>query len=129
MHAQIARPWTLAELAHAAHISPRTLQRRFTVETGTTPSRWVLIERLTVARELLETTHLSVEQIAHRAGFGSADLLRKHFSAQMATSPTRYREAFARAVPLTARRAGRAVAPQRQRHPIRVPPPSPPAAR
>lgn len=106
VRAQIARPWSLAELAHAANVAPRTLQRRFAVETGTTPSRWVLTERLTAARELLETTHLSIEHVAHRAGFGSADLLRKHFAAELATSPTRYREAFTRAVPPRARHAG-----------------------
>lgn len=96
---QITRPWSLAELAVAAHVAPRTLQRRFALETGTTPARWVLTERLAAARELLETTHLSVEQIAHRAGFGSADLLRKHFTTHLATSPTRYREAFTPANP------------------------------
>ena len=94
VRAEITRPWALAELAHTAQTAPRTLQRRFTAETGTTPGRWVLGERMAVACELLETTRLSVEQIAHRCGFASADLLRKHFTAHLQTSPTRYRETF-----------------------------------
>lgn len=94
VRAEITRPWALAELAHTAQTAPRTLQRRFTAETGTTPGRWVLGERMAVARDLLETTRLSVEQIAHRCGFASADLLRKHFTAHLQTSPTRYRETF-----------------------------------
>jgi len=94
VRAEITRPWALTELAHTAQTAPRTLQRRFTAETGTTPGRWVLGERMAVARELLETTRLSVEQIAHRCGFASADLLRKHFTAHLQTSPTRYRETF-----------------------------------
>jgi len=104
-----ARSWSLAQLAAAAHVAPRTLQRRFTAEAGTTPAQWVLRERLAVARELLETTQLGIEQVANRAGFGSADLLRKHFARQLDTSPSRYREAFTRAVPPRAPHAGRAL--------------------
>lgn len=99
VRARITGRWPLAELARVAHVAPRTLQRRFQAETGTTPARWVLAERLAAARELLETTGLGVEQVAHRAGFTSADLLRKHFAAALATSPTRYREDFARRAP------------------------------
>lgn len=102
-----ARSWSLAQLAATAHVAPRTLQRRFTAEAGTTPAKWVLRERLAVARELLETTQLGIEQVANRAGFGSADLLRKHFARQLETSPSRYREAFTRAVPPRTPHAGR----------------------
>jgi len=98
----LARPWTLADLARASHLAPRTLQRRFGTEAGVSPTRWLLEERVTAARELLEVSGLTVDQIAQRVGFGSADLLRKHFTARLSIPPTRYREAFAstvRAVP------------------------------
>lgn len=94
VRAEITRSWSLAELARSTHTATRTLQRRFTAETGITPTGWVLTERLTLARELLETTRLTVAQIASRCGFGGADLLRKHFTTHLKTSPTRYREAF-----------------------------------
>jgi transcriptional regulator GlxA family with amidase domain len=90
----LARPWTLGELAALAQTSPRTLQRQFTARTGMSMSRWLIDERLTAARELLESTTLSVDQVAQRVGFGSADLLRKHFASRFGIPPSRYREAF-----------------------------------
>jgi transcriptional regulator GlxA family with amidase domain len=90
----LTRPWTLGELSALAHTSPRTLQRRFASRTGMSMSRWLIDERLTAARELLESTTLTIEQIAQRVGFASADLLRKHFAARFGTPPSRYREAF-----------------------------------
>jgi AraC family transcriptional activator FtrA len=94
----LARPWTLRELSALAHASPRTLQRQFTARTGMSMSRWLIDERLSAARELLESTTLTVEQIAQRVGFGSADLLRKHFATRFGIPPSRYREAFGKAV-------------------------------
>jgi AraC family transcriptional activator FtrA len=92
----LAQPWTLSELSALANTSPRTLQRQFTARTGMSMSRWLIDERLTAARELLETTTLTIEQIAQRAGFASADLLRKHFATRFGIPPSRYREAFGR---------------------------------
>jgi AraC family transcriptional activator FtrA len=90
----LSRPWSLTELAALSHTSPRTLQRRFVSLTGASASRWIVDERLAVARELLESSRLPIEQIAHRVGFSSADLLRKHFTPRFGTPPSRYREAF-----------------------------------
>lgn len=92
----LARPWTLADLARAARMSPRTVQRRFGEERGVTPSQWIIGERITAACELLEDSDLTIEQIACRVGFASSDLLRKHFAGRLTISPSRYREAFAR---------------------------------
>ncbi len=96
VHRELDRAWTLEELARAVGRSPRSLQRRFARSVGTTPSQWLTGERVTAARELLEGTVLTVEQIAHRVGFGSADLMRKHFAARLGVAPTRYRQSFAR---------------------------------
>ncbi len=41
------------------------------------------------------TTELSVEQIARRAGFGTATSLRQHLRATIGVAPTAYRRAFA----------------------------------
>ena len=68
-------------LAKRAAMSERTFARRFAAETGTTPGKWLLAQRLHHARTLLESTDLAVETVATRAGFGSAALLRHHFGA------------------------------------------------
>jgi transcriptional regulator GlxA family with amidase domain len=47
------------------------------------------------ARELLETSDASVEEIARRCGFGTTASLRAHFRRALSTTPTAYRTAFA----------------------------------
>jgi AraC family transcriptional activator FtrA len=86
---------SVAELARRAGMSGRTFARRFRALHGTTPHRWLLVQRLLVARRLLETTDESVEQVAERAGFGTAASLRQHFRRSVATSPAAYRRLFA----------------------------------
>lgn len=86
---------TLAEIAERAATSVRTLNRTFRAQTGTTPLQWLIQRRLQRARELLETTDLSVEEIASRAGFGTAIGLRQHFRRVVGTTPLAYRRSFA----------------------------------
>jgi transcriptional regulator GlxA family with amidase domain len=81
-------------LARHARVSPRTFSRRFLEDTGYTPMQWVLRARIDLARELLERTDLGVEEIADRAGLGTAANLRMHFQNVLGTSPSEYRGTF-----------------------------------
>ncbi|MET9592059.1 helix-turn-helix domain-containing protein [Streptomyces sp. NPDC006516] len=90
------QPISLRDLAGRAKISVRTLTRRFTAETGVTPFQWLLQQRLLRARELLETTDLTVDQVADRSGLGSGESLRQHLSRQIGMTPAAYRGAFRR---------------------------------
>ncbi|MBN0048133.1 helix-turn-helix domain-containing protein [Streptomyces actuosus] len=87
-------PLTVADLADRAGMSARTFARRFTAETGTTPLRWLLDQRIAAAQKLLERTDLPMPEVARRAGFGSEVTMRQHFAARLATSPRAYRAAF-----------------------------------
>ena len=84
-------PVTVDELARRATMSPRTFARRFVAETGTTPHQWVTDQRVLRARQLLEETDLPVEAVARDAGFGSAALLRHHFTRCTGITPTAFR--------------------------------------
>jgi AraC family transcriptional activator FtrA len=94
MRARLAQEQSIAELAAEAGMSTRTFLRRFKAATGMPPGEWLLAERLICARELLETTPHSIEDIAAASGFGSAATLRHHFRARLGTSPAAYRERF-----------------------------------
>jgi transcriptional regulator GlxA family with amidase domain len=89
----------LRRMASVARMSVRTLSRRFREETGTTPLQWVLSQRVARAQELLETTALTVDSVAHRSGFPDAPTLRRHFVRRMGTTPTAYRAAFSAGPP------------------------------
>lgn len=85
---------TLARLADHAHMSARTLSRRFEEEIGMSPGRWVTLQRIDRARELLEQTDLSVEEVARKVGFVGSTSLREHFQAALGVSPAGYRRTF-----------------------------------
>jgi AraC family transcriptional regulator, transcriptional activator FtrA len=91
---RLAEPLDVAAMSRHAGVSPRTFARRFRAETGTTPLRWLLAQRVLEARRLLEGSDLPVEQVAWRAGFGTAASLREHFRRATSTTPTAYRSAF-----------------------------------
>jgi AraC family transcriptional regulator, transcriptional activator FtrA len=92
--AHLDEPLTLDDLADRAHISVRTLVRRFRAATGTTPLQWLLQQRIRRARHLLESSNEPVERIASLAGFGSAPNLRQHFTRVVGVPPMSYRRTF-----------------------------------
>jgi AraC family transcriptional activator FtrA len=87
-------PITVEQLAKEAHVSKRTLSRRFAETTGTSPLHWIAGLRVRRAKDLLETTTLSVEEIAQQCGFQSAAVLRHHFRIRVKLSPNTYRNRF-----------------------------------
>ncbi|WP_432074862.1 helix-turn-helix domain-containing protein [Streptomyces wuyuanensis] len=94
MERHLDREMTVEQLAGRAHMSPRTFARRFLQETGTTPYRWLLRQRVLLAQELLEATDETVDAIAGRAGFGNSAALRHHFLRTLGTTPNAYRRTF-----------------------------------
>ncbi|WP_189146992.1 GlxA family transcriptional regulator [Streptomyces lacrimifluminis] len=85
---------TVEQLAERAHMSPRTFARRFQQETGTTPYRWILRQRVLLAQQLLEATDETMDAIAWRTGFGNAAALRHQFVRSLGTTPQAYRRTF-----------------------------------
>jgi transcriptional regulator GlxA family with amidase domain len=94
VESNLRRELPLHILARRAAMSTRTLSRRFREQVGTTPAHWITRARVRRAQRLLETTDLSVEQIAGEVGFGSSTVLREHFGRIVGTNPRAHRGSF-----------------------------------
>jgi transcriptional regulator GlxA family with amidase domain len=90
----LAGEFDVARMARLAAMSERTFARRFVAETGTTPLRWLTVQRILHARRLLEETTLGVEEIARGCGFASGALLRHHFRRVTGITPADHRRSF-----------------------------------
>ncbi len=91
--ANLGEPLGLADLARVACVSPRTLARRFETTLGTSPMQWLLAQRLSRAKYLLDTTCEPIERIARLTGFGSTSNFRLQFTRTTGASPQAYRRA------------------------------------
>ena len=90
----LALPLDLDTLAKHAHMSRRTLTRRFREETGVAPMAWLADARIDRARELLETTSEPIENIGRLTGLGAPASVRAAFHRRVGTSPQEYRSIF-----------------------------------
>ena len=81
-------------LAAAAAMSLRHFTRVFSTEVGETPGKFVERVRLEAARHELETTNDTLDVIAVRCGFGTAESLRRVTQRRLGVSPDAYRRRF-----------------------------------
>ncbi len=81
-------------LAEAAAMSVRHFTRVFSQEVGETPGRFVERVRVEMARHDLETTDDTLERIASRCGFGTAETMRRTFRRRLDVAPDSYRRRF-----------------------------------
>lgn len=94
----LASSHTVAGLARRASMSPRTLQRQFKETVGLSPLEWVVMQRIALAKELLETSSVSVSRIVAQTGFGSVESFRRQFRRIAGTSPSAYRAQFSQRI-------------------------------
>lgn len=87
-----------SDMAEALHVSYRTLHRRFNAVTGMGPQAYLHALRVEQAKELLEQTRQSVDQIAAAVGYTDVSAFRRIFSRLTAVSPAEYRKRFRRSV-------------------------------
>ncbi|MFC9660734.1 GlxA family transcriptional regulator [Nocardia sp. NPDC127606] len=90
----LADPIGVPDLARVAGLSPRTYLRHFVRETGVTPSKWLIAQRIQAALVMLETGDAPIEEIATAAGFATPVTFRHHFTRAVRTSPSSYRRTF-----------------------------------
>ena len=89
MHGQLARSWTVAQLAKTAALSRSAFFERFTRTVGLRPMEYLLAWRMAVAKDLLRRHDLDSE-VAERVGYGSASTFSTAFSRHVGQPPSRY---------------------------------------
>jgi len=93
MHGQLARSWTVAELAKAAALSRSAFFERFTRTVGLPPMEYLLAWRMAVAKDLLRRHDLGLAEVAAHVGYGSASTFSTAFSRHVGRPPGRYARA------------------------------------
>ncbi|TDD58584.1 helix-turn-helix domain-containing protein [Actinomadura darangshiensis] len=92
--AHLAEPITVEWMSREACLAPRTFIRHFSRQTGTSPLRWVIGQRVLASLPLLEEGTAPIERIGAAVGFESPVTFRHHFTRAMKTSPSAYRRTF-----------------------------------
>ena len=90
MHGQLARSWTVAQLARTAALSRSAFFERFTRTVGLPPMEYLLAWRMAVAKDLLRRQDLGIGEVAERVGYGSASTFSTAFSRHVGQPPGRY---------------------------------------
>lgn len=84
----------IEKLAERVSMSPRNFHRVFVATTGQSPARFVEAVRVEAARRQLESSDRTMEDIADRCGFGTANSMRRSFMRHLEATPGEYRRNF-----------------------------------
>lgn len=99
IEAHLGETITLAQLAKCARYSPFYAARAFKECTGKSPFEYIRLRRLSVAAERLESTSERIIDVALDFVFDSHDGFTRAFTRQFGLTPSRFREAKAKATP------------------------------
>jgi transcriptional regulator GlxA family with amidase domain len=95
VEAALPRVPAISALAREFCLSERTLSRHIYKATGKTTQALVQSIRLRSARRLLETTRMTVDQVAEAVGYRDSTALRRLMMKRMGANPSAYRPATA----------------------------------
>jgi transcriptional regulator GlxA family with amidase domain len=90
MNANLHRKLTPIEIAHSVRLSPSRLRELFKEQTGTSLKLYRRELRLERAKDLLETTFLSVKEVAASVGIHGLSHFVRDFEKAYGMSPARY---------------------------------------
>ena len=92
MDREYAYPLDVAELAHAALMSPGHFSRQFRATYGETPYAYLAARRIERAKALLRLGDLSVTEVCMAVGFSSLGSFSARFTQLVGETPTAYRD-------------------------------------
>jgi AraC-like DNA-binding protein len=92
LHAQPARPWTIADLAAAVGSSRSVLAQRFRHYLGEPPIGYLTRWRLQLGSRMLSTTSQSVAEIGAQVGYDSESAFNRAFKRGFGVPPAQFRK-------------------------------------
>ena len=101
MKSDLGRSSSLSHIARSVNLSSSRLRHVFKAETGITPTQYLQMLRMELAKQLLETTVLTVKEIAFMTGIACDSYLVREFKKTYGVSPARYREYYQRNLRMT----------------------------
>jgi AraC family transcriptional regulator len=91
LEADLGGELSLAQIAAEFDLSVSHFTRAFRVSTGLPPHRWLLRQRINVAKQLLRVNDLPLSEIAISAGFANQSHFTRVFSDMVGVSPGAWR--------------------------------------
>lgn len=92
IHAHYAEPISLKSIADSAAVSGRECLRSFNKVLGTTPMKYLLNYRISIAAGLLSNQDLNITEICRLSGFESPSYFSLKFKALTDMTPREYRQ-------------------------------------
>lgn len=89
--AHLFEPLSVEQVANAVSLSPSHFSRLFRSTTGFSPHEYIMLHRIDEAKALLQSTTLSVKEIAFRVGYRSEVNFITAFTDKTGASPTQFR--------------------------------------
>lgn len=90
IHEDVARRWTVEDLAKKVGMSRAAFAARFTQILGVPPMEYVLRWRMALAKDMLWHDGLSLGEVAHAIGYQSASAFSTAFSRSVGLSPSTF---------------------------------------
>lgn len=90
IHGDVARRWTVAELARTAHMSRAVFAERFARKVGMPPMQYILEWRMALAKDMLRGERPPLVTVAERVGYQSASAFSTAFARLTGCPPSEF---------------------------------------
>lgn len=91
VHADVAHPWSVEELAEIGHMSRSAFAQAFRSHVGVPPREYLIRWRMSLARDALARDTLSISELASATGYGSESAFSTAFRRVVGASPAQFR--------------------------------------
>jgi AraC-like DNA-binding protein len=94
IHVDVARRWTVAQLARTAGMSRAVFAERFARKVGMPPMQYLLEWRMALARDMLRRERPPLAQVAERIGYQSTSAFSTAFARSTGCSPSEFAQSM-----------------------------------